>query len=488
MKAFTASILLVIGWVLPALNCSTKAAVRDETFDQEPAGWEGVNNRNTTFPVRTVTQNFGYSPSINHVDGKPGEVGGTINPAGEPAWYGYRLPQSLSWEQPASASGKLFVPSGRGHLLLGFFNPETLNGWRTPNTLVARINTRGEGFHCHVEYCTSRWRSGAGVVGEIIQGKRINAKLLPCGRVYNWRLEYDPQGAAGEGLITLFLDGDKATCVLAPGHRSDKAGFTHFGLLPVLKAWDHPGEVWLADLNLNGKAFDLRVDPLWEGFGNRRTYQTTDTRPRFDFGWSPTHFAGGVRPGELGGLVFRGDCREPARMAAYGDRLSTLTLNQPLFASGKVAMLRGVSDSTASIGFYNSISSMRTNAAQDQPIPMDYLGINIEGPSSEGFFFYPVYRVHGRIAGSLGSASAHPPRIYPDGTVHPWTLKYDPTAENGAGQITVTLDEQTCTLHLAPGARGVGASFDRFGICTPWIDGNSVRVFFDDLRYTLSPN
>jgi hypothetical protein len=33
---------------------------------------------------------------------------------------------------------------------------------------------------------------------------------------------------------------------------------------------------------------------------------------------------------------------------------------------------------------------------------MDYLGINIEGPSSEGFFFYPVYRVHGEIAKALG--------------------------------------------------------------------------------------
>jgi hypothetical protein len=30
----------------------------------------------------------------------------------------------------------------------------------------------------------------------------------------------------------------------------------------------------------------------------------------------------------------------------------------------------------------------------------------------------------------------------------------------------------------------MGASFDRFGICTPWIDGNSVTVFFDDVTYT----
>jgi hypothetical protein len=115
---------------------------------------------------------------------------------------------------------------------------------------------------------------------------------------------------------------------------------------------------------------------------------------------------------------------------------------------------------------------------------MDYVGINIEGPSPEGFFFYPVYRVHGDMAGALGGRSGKVPRIYPDGKVHDWTLKYDPLGAGGRGQITVRLDGQQCTLDLNPGARAIGASLDRFGICTPWIDGNSVTVFFDDLQYT----
>jgi hypothetical protein len=317
-----------------------------------------------------------------------------------------------------------------------------------------------------------------------VSGKRINAKLLPCGKVYEWRLQYDPKGADGKGLITLSLDDGQATCTVLAEHRTDGASFTHFGLLPVLKAWDNPGEVWMGDLTVNGRRFDFSADPGWDGMGNRRTYPTKDTRPRFDFGWSPTHFAGGKGPGELGGLIFRGDCREATRMAAYGDKLSKLSLDQPLYASGKVCMLRGVSDSTASIGFYNSVWSMRTNAAQDQSIPMDYLGINIEGPSSEGFFFYPVYRVHGHIAGSQGGKGTKPPRIYPDGKVHDWSLKYEPDGGNGAGQITVSLDEKTCTLRLDTRARSSGATFDRFGLCTPWIDGNSVTVYFDDLRYT----
>src|SRR5262249_13938782 len=146
--------------------------------------------------------------------------------------------------------------------------------------------------------------------------------------------------------------------------------------------------------------------------------------------------------------IFRGDCRETARLASYGDRLETLTLQHPLEAQGKVAMLRGVSDSTASIGFYHSRWSLQTNSDQTQSVPRDYLGLNVEGPSSEGFFFYPVYRTH------HGNAGANPrgaPRIHPDGKVHDWRLRYDPSAAGGRGQITLQLDTQTCTLDLVPG-------------------------------------
>ena len=241
-------------------------------------------------------------------------------------------------------------------------------------------------------------------------------------------------------------------------------------------------------MTINSVAFDFSEDPKWDGFNNRRTYVTSDTRPKFDFGWSRTHYAGGQGEGELGGLIFRGDCREPARMASYGDRLGTLTLRTKLAARGKVAVLRAISDSTASIGFYHSQHSMQSNPSQRQSIPMDYLGINIEGPSGEGFFFYPVYRIHGEEAVALGSNGGKSPRIYPDRKVHDWFLRYDAEGANGNGQIMVGLDAQTCTLDLAPGHKAIGATFDRFGICTPWIDGNSVTVYFDDLTYTHSQN
>ena len=45
---------------------------------------------------------------------QPGEVGGTINPAGEPAYYGYRLPAPLTLADPLIASGKILVASRPG--------------------------------------------------------------------------------------------------------------------------------------------------------------------------------------------------------------------------------------------------------------------------------------------------------------------------------------------------------------------------------------
>jgi len=76
------------------------------------------------------------------------------------------------------------------------------------------------------------------------------------------------------------------------------------------------------------------------------------------------------------------------------------------------------------------------------------------------------------------------PRIYPDGAAHDWMLEYDPTAAGGNGKITVTLDDKAVNIDLAPGDKETGAHFDRFGLVTPWIDGNGQHVYFDDLSYT----
>lgn len=465
---------LVAGWAM--------AEERTERFDADPR-WDSRNNRATP-EKRTVRQDFGYSRTA-HAGGKLGEIGGFVSTAAEPAYYARKL-ESKTFDTPLSASGTLLCKGGF-HALIGFFNADTTNEWRGANTIALRLQGRGDVFYAYVEYCTGNWRAGGDSPGGFATVKnemtgRTDLRGFKVGVAHNWTLKYDPAGNKGGGVVTVTLGGETAVCHLDAGHKADGATFNRFGLLPVLKSADGGGEVWLDDVTINGSRDDFANDPNWEGVSNRREYQTADVRPWFDFGFSKSNHAGGKAAGELGGLVFRGDCRYKERLAAYGDRLGTLTLDKPLKASGKVALRRGVSDSTTLLGFYHSEDSLAVNPSQSSGFPRSFLGVSVEGPSREGFLFYPAYRVRGDGQGYANGADR--PHILPNGKSHDWTLTYDPTAAASRGRMVVTLDGKSVALDLGADDRKTGARFDRFGLITTWIDGNAQRVYFDDLTYT----
>ncbi len=450
-----------------------------EFFDEDP-GWDGINNRSTAREPEKVVQDFGYVPES---DGHSARIGGRITPAGEPAYYGKAI-DSLTLDDPITASGQLVVAEGGGHFLVGFFNSQTINEWRTPNTLVFRINGRGKFFHPHLEYTTRLWKAQATVIGRHdVEADRVYPIEAESGpKEYSWSITYDPEGNNGGGSMSCTFEDGKAAWDLLPGHRKEGATFDRFGLVNVMKSVDNAGHAWISDLTINGEKVDLNRDPDWDAYGNRRTYQTTNIRPRFDFGYSETQYAGGRSLGEIGGLIFRGDCRYPERMAAYGDPIETLTLDAPIHASGKVSMRMGVSDSSTMLGFYHSEETLKKNPAQDSGLPKNFLGVVLEGPSSDGFNFYPAYRVEGDSQ-SQGRGE-NPPMIYPDGAFHAWSLDYDPEGAGGKGRILVTLDGHSVTMDLGQGDKREGTKFNRFGIVTTWIDGNGQRVYFDDLNYT----
>ena len=472
--------LKILTLVLLAPSAAS-GAERLESFDRDP-GWDGQNNRASR--PQLIRQDFGWSPGTTNAGGGPGEIGGWINPAAEPAYYAKRI-ADRTFDDPLVASGAFRVERGAGHAMIGFFDHRTLNEWRTANTIALRINQRGDVFHCHFEHCTSKWRAGAGIIGRYDEVRdRMNARELPTGRSFQWTLRYEPRGgSAGQGLVTATVDGDVSFYELKPEHRQDGARFNHFGVFNVMKQFDGGGTLWLDNVSVNGERDEFAADPKWDALGNRRKYETRNVRPQFDFGYSPSQYAGGVKAGELGGLFFRGDCRYPERLATYGDRLESLNLQRPLRASGRVTLRRGVSDSTTLVGFYHSTHSVAVNPSQKHGTPQDFLGAAIEGPSSQGFYFYPVYRTHGD--GTSRGMGSNPPRIYPDGTSHPWTLEYDPAGADGAGQLTVTLDGHAVRMALGSGHKATGAEFNRFGLVTPWIDGNGQHVYLDDLRYTV---
>src|SRR5690242_12642273 len=132
-------------WFLPLLAFCTivagaPAEERRQSFDKDP-GWEGVNNRAPDPKPRTIKQDFGYSAKTSHAGGRPGEIGGLITPAAEPAYYAKALPVK-SFADRLSASGKVLAKGPRAHVLIAFFNSGTLNEWRTPNTIALRLAVR----------------------------------------------------------------------------------------------------------------------------------------------------------------------------------------------------------------------------------------------------------------------------------------------------------------------------------------------------------
>jgi hypothetical protein len=477
-----------VRWVVVAVMAGGLAGAaekeRTERFDKDP-GWDGQNNRATTPEKRTIRQDFGYSRTA-HAGGRAGEVGGFITPAAEPAYYARRIDKK-TFTDPLTASGRLVCKGRVFHALVGFFNSGSVNEWRTANSIALRLLGRGDVFYAFVEYTTGKWRAGGDSPGGFATVKdpktgRVALRGFRTGVPVEWSLRYDPEGNQGSGSVTVTLGGETAVCHLSPGHKTDGAAFDRFGLLPVLKSADGGGELYLDDVTVNGVANDFARDPGWDGLNNRREYVTAEVRPRFDFGFSPTQFAGGRGSGELGGLVFRGDCRYQTKLAAYGDRLAILTLDKPLKASGRLALRRGVSDSTTLLGFYHSADSLEVNPDQDSGFPKSFVGLAIEGPSREGFFAYPAYRVRG--AGQGHAAGDDRPHVLPDGAGHDWSLIYDPTAAGGRGRISLTVHGQAATVDLGAGHKATGAAFDRFGLVTTWIDGNAQRVYFDDLTYT----
>jgi len=477
--------LVAILPVLAFLAESTRGQqllLKTETFDVDP-GWDGRNNRAVEPGPRQIVQNFGFGASSNNAGGPAGEIGGFITPAGEPAYYGKLLsPKSL--DDALSASGVLNVPQGGGHTLIGFFNADTVNEWRTANTIAMRIYGRGDYFHAYAEYGTGLWRAGGGSLG--------GEASIPSGATdYPFSLNYDPNGAGGLGAINATVGGHTTVITLEPGHKDDGAIFNRFGILNVVKSADDPGRLWLDNLTINGEMHPFSADPGWDQLNNRRTYVSRNVRPRFDFGYSPgTNQAGGQGGGEIGGQMFRGDSRTEfngRRMAYYGDQLKDLlSLDQPLHAEGKVALHRGVSDSTTLIGFFHSQDSVRSSDSQISATPENFVGAAIEGPSADGFYFYPTYGVDQEgVRGSGGRGTPTPPPIYPNGESHLWTLDYDSAGNGGDGAVTVTLDGQAVTLNMDAGHKQIGAHFNRFGIITTHIDGNGQTVYFDDLTYAI---
>lgn len=470
----TAAVMLLAGLrVLAADDPTTGRGTQDFAADPK---WDGHRNRLVPTPAPLTRQDFGYHKETRRAGGKePGEIGGWIERSTRRAAYAKAIAdKTLNDVLTASGTFAVTHDEGSSGTMFGWFNDAASLGWRTPHSLVFRIDGNGGKYWVFFEYGTRNHLTDGEGAFEGPRYQTTKTKPFPAdGTPHHWRLTYDPAGHNGDGLVTFTLDGTEYTMPLRPAHKADSATFNRFGIFNQQTNGARM-EVYLDDVVLDGQPQDFAKDPKWWAEGNHVEFEDREIRPLHDFGYSQTAHVGG-KPGELGGIVWRDEAP-----AYYADRVGPLTLNDELHALGKLAFTAGGSDSGVYFGWFNGDEKRNKGPDESRSPQKSILGIKVEGPSRVGHYFRPAYH---SARGEGGSPEAGPV-IRPDGKVHDWSIRYSPA---GAGRITVTLDGHKQTFDLRPGDKEAGATFDRFGLFNHQRGGSHVRLYLDDLIYTAKP-
>lgn len=216
------------------------------------------------------------------------------------------------------------------------------------------------------------------------------------------------------------------------------------------------------------------ADPDWEGFRNHLLPKQLPV-VRQDIGYRPSHFAGGDMAGEIGGTAHRAQKR-----AYYAKAIPIKTLEDRLSASGQFAVTRAGGGSGVLIGWFSNEKSQGWRTPSS-------LALRIDGNGGKYWLFYE----YGTMEWGTGGGGAFEGERYQttatlpfaaDGTVHKWSLNYDPKGAVGRGLITFRCDDNVYELPLAAGHKRQGARFDRFGIWNQQTAGDSLEVYVDDLR------
>jgi hypothetical protein len=451
------------------------ASGRFDDFSRDPQ-WESYRSRLLPNPIPVTRQDFGWRHTP-HADGRPGAIGGWIQRSVTPAWFAKVIP-NRTLNDKLSASGKFAVTRDEGGsgVLFGWFH-ETSRGWRTPNSLTLRLDGNGGKYWVLYEYGTRHWLTGGAGCFEGDRYQTTTTKPFRAdGTTHTWSLDYDPEGANGNGLLKFVLDGTNYTLALEPDHKADGAEFNRFGLFN-LQTTGSGMEVSFRELMLDGQWMDLTSAAGWEGRGNKVEFEDRRMRPFHDFGWIPEKADASLQPGskgELGGVIWRDE-----KPAYYASRIGLLSLEDELFASGTIKFDGAGSDSGVYLGWFNSHTKTNKMSSDHEAPQKNLLAVLIEGPSRIGHYFRAAY---GTATGE-GVMDQAGPIIRPDGRSHRWFLRYSPQSQGG-GQITVQLDGETRILAVSPEHRKQGASFDRFGLFNMQVGGHFVDISLDDLNYT----
>jgi hypothetical protein len=244
--------------------------------------------------------------------------------------------------------------------------------------------------------------------------------------------------------------------------------------IPSARNWaQQPNETnnALTKRQLTQKA-DFDDDPRWDGHRNR-LLPDPPPRVRQSFGLRTSSISGDKSHGEIGGWIQRS-----ITPAWFAKSIPEKSLNDKLIASGTFAVKQAEGGSGMLFGWFNDKSrGWRTPNS---------LAFRLDGNGGKYWVFYE-YGTRNWLTGGGGCfegdryQTTKTTPLAADGTVHRWSLSYDPDANNGDGLVVFVLDGKEYRRPLEPGHKADGATFNRFGMFNQQITGDGLEVYFGDL-------
>jgi hypothetical protein len=221
-------------------------------FDIDPV-WISEGNP-ANYPPRLVRpyHDFGFRLT-SHAGGAIGEIGGIVFRDEQPMYYADRAgPYSLN--DRLHASGKL-VMLGAGAdsaVNIGWFNSsskraKTTSELQSPQTDYVGVMIEGPsrvGHYFRAAYSTSAGTHDAPTGEGTPQERPI---VQPAATAHQWSIDYDPNGASGNGRIVVGWDKTRHVLELTSAARAEGATLDRFGVFN-LQAGGHHVELYLDDI------------------------------------------------------------------------------------------------------------------------------------------------------------------------------------------------------------------------------------------------
>ncbi|MBX7165719.1 MAG: hypothetical protein K1X74_05165 [Pirellulales bacterium] len=441
-----------------------------------PVVWQAHRNRLLSEQRPRVRQEFGYRDSQFAGGHAPGEIGGTIQRSPTPASYAAEVPP-CSLQERLQASGRLVVRAAEGGsgAMLGWFNATASRGWRTPHSLGLRVDGNGGKYWLFYEYGTGDWQTGG---GGAFEGERYQTTPTPPfaadGTSHRWRLEFDPRGDDEPGRLTFQVDERRYEIAVPVEHKRAATRFDRFGFWNVQIA-GAPLELYVDDLEVNGRGWDFAADPQWIGQGNRAEFAERVIRPLHDYGAAPG--AAGLAADAWGGIVFRDE-----QPSYFGQNVAVASLDEELYAAGRLSLVSAASDSGVYLGWFDAAAKRANLVPEHEARQPSLLALLIEGPSRVGHYVRPAVSAGDRT-GRTADGSDGWPIVRPDGRIHIWQQHYVPDVDAaGGGVFTLRFDDLQRSFLVTGDERRRGARFDTFGLFNLQSGGHHVEIYVDQLR------